>query len=35
MTNLVPQPSLHFLSVAFAPLNPPEQSRFEEIPSAR
>ena len=32
MTNLVPQPSLHFLSVAFAPLNPPEQSRFEEIP---
>ena len=31
LTNLVPQPSLHFLMCAFAPLTPPERSKFEEM----
>lgn len=30
LTNLVPQPSLHFLMCAFAPLTQPERSKFEE-----
>jgi hypothetical protein len=31
LTNLVPQPSLHFLMCAFAPLTPPDRSKFEEM----
>ncbi len=31
LTNLVPQPSLHFLMLAFAPLTPPDRSKFEEM----
>lgn len=31
LTNLVPQPSLHFLMCAFAPLTPPDRSKFEEL----
>ncbi len=31
ITNLVPLPGLHFLTPSFAPLTPPEQSKFEEI----
>ena len=31
LTNLVPQPSLHFLMCAFAPLTPPERTKFEEV----
>ncbi|WP_176159439.1 tubulin beta chain [Prosthecobacter debontii] len=31
LTNLVPQPSLHFLMCTFAPLTPPHQSKFEEM----
>ena len=30
LTNLVPQPSLHFLMCAFAPLTPPDRSKFED-----
>lgn len=32
LTNLVPQPSLHFLMCAFAPLTPPDKTKFEEPP---
>ena len=31
LTNLVPQPSLHFLMISFAPLTPPDRSKFEEM----
>lgn len=31
LTNLVPQPSLHFLMLSFAPLTPPDRSKFEEL----
>ncbi len=31
LTNLVPQPSLHFLMLSFAPLTPPDRSKFEEM----
>lgn len=31
LTNLVPQPSLHFLMCACSPLTPPDRSKFEEI----
>lgn len=31
LTNLVPQPSLHFLMCAIAPLTPPDRSKFEEM----
>lgn len=31
LTNLVPQPSLHFLMCAFAPLTSPDRSKFEEM----
>lgn len=31
LTNLVPQPSLHFLMCAFSPLTPPDRSKFEEM----
>ncbi len=31
LTNLVPQPSLHFLMISFAPLTPPDRSKFEEL----
>ena len=31
LTNLVPQPSLHFLMCSFAPLTPPDRSKFEEL----
>ncbi len=31
LTNLVPQPSLHFLMCALAPLTPPDRSKFEEM----
>ena len=35
ITNLVPLPGLHFLTPSFAPLTPPEQSKFEEIGAER